>query len=68
MIETTIERAQNEVERLTACPAVADVYGEYELEFLQEVAHWSAKGYRLDQHSLQSFRPGNYYVLMFAPS
>lgn len=68
MIETTLERAQDELNRLTAWPATADVMHENEFAFLQEVLHWGAKGYRLGAHSLQSFEPGDYYVLMFAPS
>jgi len=67
MIETTIERAQNEVDRLSAWPEVVDVMHEHEMGFLSEVQHWSAKGYRLGQHSLQSFERGDYYILMFAP-
>lgn len=68
MIETTLQRAQDEVDRLTAWPATADVMHENEFSFLQEVQHWSTKGYRLGAHSLQSFASGNYYILMFAPT
>lgn len=67
MIESTLERAQSEVERLAAWPAVADVYAEHEFEFLQELQHWVEKGYRLGKHSLQSFERGCYYVLLFSP-
>ena len=66
-LETPLERAQSEVDRLEAWPEVVDVMNEHEMGFLQEVLHWSAKGYRLSAHSLQSFEPGNFYILMFAP-
>ena len=65
---TTLERAQNEVDRLTAWPDVVDVMHTTEFAFLKEVQHWSAKGYRLGAHSLQSFAPGDHYILMFAPT
>ena len=68
MIETTLERAQEEVDRLSAWPAVVDVMHEHEFRFLQEMQHWIQKGYRLGTHSLQTFAPGAYYVLMFAPT
>lgn len=64
---TTLERAQAEVDRLTAWPDVADLLHENAFDLLHEVQHWSAKGYRLGRHSLQSFEPGDYYLLMFAP-
>jgi len=67
MIETTLERAQAEVDRLEAWPEVVDVMHANEFAFLEEVRHWSVKGYRFSQHSLQSFERGDYYILMFPP-
>jgi hypothetical protein len=67
MIESTLDIAQAEVNRLTAWPDVVDVMHEHPFPFLHEMEHWIAKGYRLGRHSMQTFEPGAYYVLLFAP-
>jgi hypothetical protein len=34
---------------------------------LLELQHWFGRGYYIGAHSLQSWEPGNYYVLLHSP-
>jgi hypothetical protein len=39
----------------------------HEFSFLLELQHWFGLGYCVGAHSLQSWEPGNYYVLLHSP-
>lgn len=65
--ETTLESAQSVLDRLEESPDVVDVMHTHEFDFLLELQHWFGRGYYIGAHSLQSWEPGNYYVLLHSP-
>lgn len=65
--QTILESAQIELDRLESRPDVVDVMHANEFDFLLELQQWFSLGYYISSNSLQSWEPGNYYVLLHSP-
>lgn len=66
-LQSTLELAQYEVNRLNSSPEVIELCHDNEYPFLLEFEHWVKRGYRVGQGSVQALEPGDYSVYLFAP-
>ena len=63
-LQNPLAHALDEVERLSSSPETVDVMACTEYGLLAELQHWLNAGYYLSEHSVQSWAPGDYYVLL----
>lgn len=66
-LQSTLELAQYEVNRLNSSPEIIELCHGNEYPFLLEFEHWVKRGYRVGQGSVQALQPGDYSVQLFAP-